>query len=374
MKRILICPNAFKHALSSIEVSHAIMLGLQESSFACDLVELPIADGGDGSLEIIDSYLHLVLHEKEVVGPLGKNVRSRFGMDGRLAVIELADASGIKYVSEQERNVWKASSYGTGQLIHEAIERGADKIYLTVGGSASVDGGLGILKALGVRFLDRNSNHLENVTVADIHQIVTIDLSRLVFQISEVKFTVLCDVENPLLGPEGAARVFAPQKGAKADDVVKLDGIMSYWADLLEKQFGKRIHELKGAGAAGGVAGMMSAIFNAELTSGAEQILEWASFEENLQNCDIVITGEGKIDEQTGYGKGPGLVAQKAKAVNKKVIGLCGAVDHQGAVLQYFDAVFSVTNGAETLRDALSKTEINLRHTAFQLGQILSFD
>ncbi|MEQ8473833.1 MAG: glycerate kinase [Marinoscillum sp.] len=368
---ILVCPNSYKGALDAASAAKAISAGLTASNKNIKCTSIPIADGGDGSLPVIAKYLHTEECFWEVEGPLGKLVDARFGWfeDGRFAVIELAEASGIRLV--EELDPWGASSIGTGQLIKRAIQKGATRIYLTIGGSATVDGALGLLHALGVKFLEKGVE-IENPKPSDFQRIDDLDADEALELLSYTKLTILCDVTNPLLGDKGAVAIFGPQKGLKDKGVVWFEKSFKAFANLIETKFGRHIHDVKYGGAAGGIAAVLYGVFGAELVHGGEQILEWANFNQHLSKADVVITGEGRIDSQTNFGKGPGLVALKAKDAGKKVIGLSGAVALNPDHVDFFDVIIPITNGPCTLEEAMTSTSQNLERSGRELGKLLS--
>lgn len=370
--RILIAPNAFKESLDATAVAEAIGLGLRKSDLKCTVSELPIADGGDGSLHVISQYLGAQMLEMEVNGPMGWHVQAKYGWEPgkKIGIVELAEASGIRHLHTDQLDPWNATTTGTGQLIRALVERGAKTIYLTVGGSATIDGGVGLLSELGVRF-DHQSGQITQPMTSDLHKITHINATNALDLLADIRIIILCDVENPLLGAHGAATVFGPQKGASEKDVEQLEADLSNLAQVIAHDFGKSVGDMKHAGAAGGVSGALHGVLNAALVNGGEQILEWAGFDEELESADVVITGEGRIDSQTAYGKGPGLVARRAQNAGKYVIGLCGAVSPEVMVYEHFDVVLPVTSEPGSLHEVFQNTERNLERTAFMLGQML---
>ncbi|REE05645.1 glycerate kinase [Marinoscillum furvescens] len=371
MPNVLICPNAFKSSLSAEAVAKAIAAGLEQSRLSCTCTTLAIADGGDGTLKVVAEYLGLQLRTLEVNGPLGKHVQASYGVKGDMALIELAEASGLHLLDENELDPWAATTLGTGQLIADAIDKGARKIYLTVGGSATVDGALGILDALGVVFYHELGS-IQQPVPSDFGRIHRLDMREAADLLEGVALYVLSDVTNPLIGEKGAAAVFGPQKGAKPEDIEVLDAGLHHLADVIEKHNGVHIHDLSGAGAAGGVAGVLHGVLRAELINGAEQVLKWSGFRELLADADIVITAEGHMDEQTAFGKGPGMVAGLAKEAGKVVIGMAGGVSKDLTELEGFDAIFPVVHAPVSHFDAYAATADNLSRTARQIGNLLA--
>lgn len=372
MKNILIAPNAYKGALDASKAADAIEQGLILGMLNGSSKKVPIADGGDGSLSVISHYLGATLHTKRVTGPLGKPVAAQWGFNEstKTAVIELAEASGIRLLRKEELSAWETTTYGTGELIREAVAKGAKTIYLTIGGSATVDGALGILDALGTIFYTENEQ-LIDPGARDMEHITRIDISSIPEAIRQANLIILCDVTNPLLGDEGAASVFAPQKGALVTDVSKFEKGFENLASLIKKDFGKQVGDLKHGGAAGGVSAILHGVLGAKLIAGGEQILEWADFNTHLKWADVVITGEGRIDHQTQYGKGPGLVAMKAKEAGKFVIGLSGFVEPDDLTFGNFDVILSLSNKPDSLENAMSQTAVNLKRLGYQLGKLL---
>ncbi|WP_258098461.1 glycerate kinase [Marinoscillum pacificum] len=372
--KVIICPNAFKGSLSAEHAAEAIARGLKLASDDIECVELPIADGGDGSLGVIAKYLDAEIYTREVAGPCGSVVEAKYGWhdDEKLAIIELAEASGIRLL--EELDPWNATTYGTGELIQNALKRGATKIYLTIGGSASVDGAIGILDALGVEFIDLRGKVIENPKPSDIKRISEIKMDVLTEVRDQCQIHILCDVVNPLLGDEGAARVFGPQKGLEERDIPWFDDALKSLADHIEKSRGLKVHDLEHGGAAGGVAAILNGALDARLIPGGDTILEWAKFKEQLESADVLITGEGRIDQQTNFGKGPGLVARLGKEHGLKVIGLSGSVNTEIEPIDYFDVVLPIINGPMDLSTAMKYTYVNLERTAYQLARLVLAD
>jgi glycerate 2-kinase len=370
--QILIAPNAFKNGLAATDAAAAIQKGLLKSGLSCDCTCFPVGDGGDGTGELIIQHNNGVIVPAVVHDPLGRKIDSRFGLidDGKTAVIEMADASGLRLLKPEEFDPLHASSFGTGELIRYALDKQVKKIVLCIGGSATVDGGVGIAQALGIRFIDKIGNELKDLP-AQLTKLSSIDLSTTDKRILDCRLVILCDVENPLLGNEGSVTVFAPQKGAAADDLLKLDEALTTLSDALLRQTGKDISSIKHGGAAGGVAATLSALMNAVLVNGIGHFLLLTHFEDALAKADLVITGEGSIDLQTLHGKGPFGVAKLAKQKNKLVIGLAGQLPKEipGALKEYFDLLLSINEEPFDMESALKDTAINLERTALMLGQ-----
>lgn len=372
---ILIAPNAFKNSLDAIQVARAIEKGLKQSNLECTTECFPIADGGDGTGSLIIESCKGTIVTKEVHDPLGRKISSQFGLidNGKTAVIEMADASGLRLLKREELNPLKASSYGTGELIKFALDAGAKKIIIAMGGSATVDGGCGILNALGIEFLDKSGKRLSAIP-ADLIHMAKIDVSDLDKRIRDCEIVILCDVNNVLLGPEGAANIFGPQKGASADDVKKLEAFLENFAEVSVVQSGIDMTRLKHGGAAGGATSGLHTWLNAKLVNGIEYFLKLTNFDEALKRADLVITGEGSIDRQTLQGKGPYGVALSAKKNGIPVIGLAGKVpaEPDTELQRYFDVLMSINKEPADIVIAMANTERNLISTAKELGDMLA--
>jgi glycerate kinase len=373
--KILIAPNAFKNSLDAQSAAEAIALGLQQSRLECICRLFPVGDGGDGTGTLLIKHLNGELINVTVHDALGREITAAFGLidNGHTAIIEMADASGIRLLKTAELNPLLANTYGTGQLIKAALDKAVTKIILGMGGSATVDGGMGILAALGITFLNNAGEVLKPVPKAlvDIEKIDTTGLDK---RILNCEIIILCDVDNKLLGSQGAAAVFGPQKGANAADVIQLDAMVAKLANLALQQSGKDMTTIKHSGTAGGAAAGMYAFLNARLVSGANNFLTLTGFDIALNDTDLVITGEGSIDEQTLQGKAPAAVATMAKQKSIKVIGLAGKVPSEPvtALTQYFDEIWSINQGPVDLQSAIKNTRHNLECTARQIGDILA--
>ncbi len=374
---ILIAPNAFKNSLSATDAAAAIEKGLLQSKLNCTTTCFPIADGGDGTGPLIIEKCKGRIIQKQVRDPLGRPITSQFGLidNGKTAVIEMADASGLRLLKKEELNPMMASSAGTGDLIKFALDEGVSKILLAMGGSATVDGGCGILNALGIRFFNANDELLQ-ATPQALSDLARVDISQLDKRLAQCEVIVLCDVNNKLLGPQGSAAIFGPQKGASPSDVSKLDGFLSQLDQIAQKQFDISLSELKYGGTAGGAAAGLCGFLQAKLVNGIEYFLQVTGFDKELQKADLLITGEGSIDNQTLQGKGPFGVANAAKRKNIPVIGLAGRVpvERDAELEQYFDVLMAIGNEPADLTQALINTNENLIRTARAIGHLLYFD
>jgi glycerate kinase len=373
--RILVAPNAFKNSLAAADVAEAIRAGLEESKLPCTVDCFPVGDGGDGTAELILGYYNGNTISATVHDPLMRKISSSFGLmeEGKTAVIEMANASGLRLLRSEELDPLRTSSFGTGELIKNVLDRGANKIIMCIGGSATVDGAVGLLQALGFRFLDKEGKELINMPETLVN-LETIDLSIVDVRIKQCKVVVLCDVENVLLGKEGAAAVFGPQKGANPDDVEKLEASLTKLGNIIFKQTGQNIAAIKSGGAAGGMAAGLAAFLNADLVNGIDYFLSLTKFDNALAGKDLVITGEGSIDMQTLHGKGPFGVARRAKQKGLPVIGLAGKipVERVVALEQYFDVLLSINMEETELSYALLQTKQNLKRTSKKIGDLLA--
>jgi glycerate 2-kinase len=326
MMRILIAPNAFKNSLNADAAARAIKAGLGESKLKCDCVCFPIGDGGDGTGELIIKHCRGTIIPSSVMDPLGRKIDTWFGVidEGKTAVIEMANASGLRLLSKDELNPSIASSFGTGEQLAFAVGLGVQKVIIAMGGSATVDGGTGMLRALGVKFLDTQGKEL--LTPQSLVNLSHVDRSTIDPRILNCEIIILCDVDNPLLGDQGAAQVFGPQKGASIDDVNGLERSLQKMSQVTSQITGRDMSKLAFGGTAGGAAAGLSAYANATLVNGIEYFKTLTGFNEALDRADLLITGEGSIDEQTLSGKAPFGVASAAKAKNIPVIAFAGKV------------------------------------------------
>src|SRR4051794_1096243 len=336
--RVLVAPDSFKGSLSPLEVAEAVRDGWQRARPLDRFQLIPLADGGEGTLEAIKAtggdWIELPAHARD---PLGRSMRATFLRRADEAVVELATASGLSLLAVDERDALTASTFGTGLVLAAAIGLGARRIVLGLGGSATTDGGAGLLTALGARFLDVRGEELQPVGAA-LARLATVDLSEVSPVLAEVSLTVASDVTNPLLGERGAAAIYGPQKGATARDVRALDANLAHYADLLESASGRAIRDVPGAGAAGGTTAGLLAIADRfgsfEIRAGVEVMMELSGFQAALGESDVVLTGEGRIDEQTPFGKTAFGVARRAREANVACVCFTG-----GATLQGIDAL-----------------------------------
>lgn len=350
--RILIAPDSFKGSLTAREVADNIEKGILKVYPAAEIYKLPLADGGEGTVDALIYARNGKKVFKEVTGPLAKPVKAFFGIleDEKTAVIEMAAASGLALLSAEEKNPLQATSFGTGELIKAALDEGVEKIIIGLGGSATVDGGVGLAQALGISFKDKRGQEVPfgGQALVDIE---TIDLGGLDKRLKDLEIVIASDVTNPLYGANGAAYVFGPQKGATEEMVSILDAGLRNLARVIEKETGKAVGHLAGAGAAGGVGAALMAFLQARMESGIDLILDLNNIDNILKKVDLVITGEGRIDRQTLMGKTPYGVARRARKFKVPVIGIAGSVESEvmSDLNQYFTAVFSIIKEAVSL-------------------------
>ena len=373
--RLLIAPNAFKNSLDAEKVAAAIQQGFLQSKLDCTCECFPIGDGGDGTGELIMKKCGGEFVFAEAQDPLGRKRKVSFGLieEGKTAVIEMANASGLRLLAANEPNPLLATSYGTGEQIKMALDKGVKKIIIGMGGSATVDGASGMLKALGIRFLNAAREELREMP-ASLVALDVIDISGLDTRIWDCEVIVLCDVDNMLLGEEGAAAVFGPQKGASAENVKTLEKALERLSAIVYQQTGKDMTAIKGGGTAGGAAAGLYALLGAQLVNGIDYFLELTQFDKALDTADIVVTGEGSIDEQTLQGKGPFGVAYRAKQRGLPVIGLAGRVPlaPNKELQHYFDVLLPICHQPIDLPSALAATSANLARTTFAIGNLIT--
>ncbi|WP_165854928.1 glycerate kinase [Marinobacter sp. JSM 1782161] len=369
--KILIAPDSFKESLSARDAARAIAEGFRTVMPDAELVELPVGDGGEGTTEAMLSASGGNWFTETVTDPLGNPVQARWAMlgDRRTAVIECAAASGLALVPPEARDARLTTTRGTGELIRAALDQGASRFVIALGGSATNDAGAGLLQALGARLLDANGND-QPPGGGVLEHLDRIDLDALDPRLANVSFSVACDVDNPLVGDNGASAIFGPQKGADAAAVQHLDRCLDRFADVALATTGIALRDEPGAGAAGGLGAAFLGFFNAELRPGIDIVLDTLTFERHLRNADLVVTGEGCLDGQTVRGKTPVGVSRRALRAGVPTIALAGAVNDGADVL--FDhgivAVHSIVRGVTTLADALENAEDNLRFAARNLA------
>ncbi|HFQ5077551.1 TPA: glycerate kinase [Vibrio vulnificus] len=365
--KIVIAPDSYKESLTAMDVAIAIEKGFKQVLPDAQYVKLPMADGGEGTVQSMVDATGGTIIEHTVSGPLGQPVCGFFGLlgEGKTAVIEMAAASGLHLVTPDQRNPLITTTFGTGELIKAALDHGVEHIIVGIGGSATNDGGIGMAQALGIKLLDAQGNAL-GYGGGELAKLATIDCSQLDPRLAQVRLEVACDVDNPLCGTKGASAVFGPQKGATPEMVKILDENLAHYAAIIKQQLGADVRDMAGAGAAGGMGAALLGLLNAELRPGIEIVMDAVRLDEIVADADLVITGEGRIDSQTIHGKTPIGVARTAKKHGLPVIGIAGCLSADcGVVHEHgLDAVFAVVNRSVDLPTALAEAAENVELTA----------
>ena len=353
---ILIAPDSFKDSLSAKQAGEAIRRGILSVKSDCNILVLPMADGGEGTVDALIDATGGALYEEQVYDPLMRPVNARYGIlgDGSTAVIEMAAASGLELLKPEDRKPWITSTYGTGQLIKAALNKGCNRIIIGIGGSATNDAGMGMAEALGVKFLDSHNNSVGQGG-GNLSAIQTIDITHIDSRIINCDIIVASDVTNPLTGNHGAAVIYGPQKGADDKMVARLDENLNHFAGIVKKQLHKDIDKIPGSGAAGGLGAGFLAFTMAKIMPGFEIVRQETQLDQHIKWADLVITGEGKLDYQTQFGKTPAGVAKVAKIYHKPVLAIAGTLGegYQELYNYGFDAIISIIDKPMTLSEAL---------------------
>ncbi|WLS79795.1 glycerate kinase [Erwinia pyri] len=373
--KIVIAPDSYKESLSAQQVATQIELGFREIFPDAHYVKLPVADGGEGTVEAMVAATGGKIIRLDVTGPLGEPVNAFYGLSGdeSCAYIEMAAASGLELVPAAKRDPLVTTSWGTGELIRSALDKGVKHFIIGIGGSATNDGGSGMVQALGAQLLDKQGRQI-GYGGGQLPELASIDMSQFDPRIAQCRFEVACDVTNPLLGKEGASAIFGPQKGATAERVEQLDRALAHYAEVIHRELDIDVLTIAGGGAAGGMGVALHAFCQAELRRGIEIVTEALGLDELVRDASLVITGEGRIDSQTIHGKVPIGVAKVAKRYNKPVIGIAGSLTRDvGVVHQHgLDAVFSVIYTICTLEEALDNAAENVRLSARNIAATLA--
>ena len=371
--KIVIAPDSFKECLSALEVATAIELGFKEILPEAQYFKIPMADGGEGT---VDSMVDALQGKKiftQVTSPLGEKIEGFWGISGdqKTAIIEMAAASGLHFVPVEQRNPMNTTSFGTGELILAALDQGVENIILGIGGSATNDGGMGMMQALGARFINQNNENV-GINGKDLLGISSINLEYLDARLKNTNITVACDVNNPLCGDYGASAVFGSQKGASPEIIQNLDQALNNYGHLIEQTTGKHVLTAQGAGAAGGMGAALLGLLNATMKPGIEIVMEAVKLHTFLQEADLVITGEGRTDSQTAKGKTPMGVAAQAKKFNKPVICISGGLSHDHAIVHQhgIDAIFSTIYKVAPLEEVLQEAHFSLQITARNIAKV----
>lgn len=371
--KIVIAPDSFKESLSAAGVARALARGLCQALPAAELIECPLGDGGEGTLDAVLAATGGEVRQAQVTGPLGESVSARWGWlaEQRTAFVEMASASGLELVPRARRDVLAATSRGTGELLAAALDAGAERLVLAIGGSATNDGGAGLLQALGVGLLDRQGQVLAAGGAA-LAGLARIELALLHPRLAEVDVIIAADVDNPLCGPQGASHVFGPQKGASVEQVRQLDAALGHFASVTATTLGRDVREQPGAGAAGGVGFAALAFLQATFRPGIEVVAELVGLEAALRGADLALTGEGRLDGQTLRGKTPAGVLRLARRAGVPVVAVAGSLGEGYDALyeQGLAAAFSLVPGPLSLDEALTQAEVLLERTARDIGRL----
>ena len=378
MKSITIAIDSFKGSLSSALVAEAAEHGIRAVLPNCSVQKISIADGGEGTVEALVETLQGEIIEITACDPLMRPITVRYGLvdGGSTAVIEMSAASGLPLLTAGERNPWLTTTYGTGEMIADALRRGARRLLIGIGGSATNDAGMGMLEALGYKFYDTDGTLLTGCG-GNLSRVARVDDSEAMPALKECQITVACDVKNPLYGPTGAAYVFAPQKGADAEMVERLDAGLKNFASVVSTHFGGNAELREGAGAAGGLGYCFSALLGARLQSGIDMVLEAIDFAKRIEQSDLIITGEGRIDSQTVMGKAPSGVLNAATAQGIPVVAIGGAVESSEALRQSkFAAILPIVAGPVSLDEAMREevAAANVSRTIEQIVKLLTLN
>ena len=373
--KIVVAPDSFKGSVSALEAASAMEQGLRRVFPDAIIEKIPMADGGEGTVQSLVDATGGHIHTRRVVAPLENEVDAQFGIlsDGETAVIEMASASGLTLVAPHERNPLRATTYGTGELIHAALEAGCRRLIIGIGGSATNDGGAGMAEALGVRLLDANGKQIPRGG-GNLNQLTSIDVTHLHPAIAETETVVACDVNNPLTGPEGASHVYGPQKGATPEMIETLDRHLAHFDSVLTRTLGTSFNDVPGAGAAGGLGAGLMAFLNAELRLGVDIMIDAVKLKERVNGAAVVFTGEGQLDFQTVFGKTPVGVAKVAKSYGIPVIAIAGGIA-EGAEAVYeagIDAMLGIVQEPMTLEDAVGDATRLIADTAEQAARLIA--
>lgn len=372
--KFILAPDKYKGSLSGREFCETVAQGIYKVFPKAEILNKPLADGGDGTIDVVADYLNASKMNVKVKDPLFREITAQYLLseDGKTAFIEMSEASGYKLLQKSEMNCMRTTTLGTGEMISDALQRGAQTILLGIGGSATNDGGMGMARALGYMFLDSNGNELEPIG-ENLAKVKEINQDKVNPRLSDAKIQVACDVNNPFYGESGAAKIYGAQKGASEEDIEFLDMGLKNFSKILKSSFDMDVQNISGAGAAGGVGGGAVVFLNAELVSGVDLIMQLANFDEALQGADWVITGEGQLDGQTLSGKTISGVIRSAKKQNVPVAAFCGSVDvnidemHQMGL----DYAVSILNQIGNLEEAKARTVENLKLSSYNFANLV---
>lgn len=368
--KIVISPDSFKGTLTAFEAANSIEQGIKKVRADVETVLLPVADGGEGTMEALVLATKGRFIKTTVLDPLGRLIEADFGVLGNetTCVIEMAKASGITLLHNNERNPRMASTYGTGQMIKVALDQGFRDFIICIGGSATNDAGVGMLRALGLRLLDETGRDVQR-SIDGLYDISSLDYTNWDERLKDATIKIACDVNNPLVGETGATAIFGPQKGVQQEEIAYFDGALQQWANIVEAKQGIRLHDYVGAGAAGGMGGALIAFLNGQFQQGIQLVLQVMNYEQQLQGVDLVITGEGHSDRQTLHGKAPMGILESATRCNIPTILLSGGIHEEDkqALAQYFQVVESVVTDTITVEMAMANASIYLRERTMEV-------
>ncbi len=376
MTKYVVAPDSFKESMTAKEVCDAMEKGIKKADSAAEVIKVPMADGGEGTVNSLVDATHGQRVIVEVTGPLGNKISAYYGIlgNGTTAVIEMAKASGLEIVEKKKRNPMITTTFGTGELIRDALDHNVKEIIIGLGGSSTNDGGSGMAQALGAKLLDQN-NHQIPFGGGNLDKLDKIDISNLDSRLQDVKIILASDVTNPLIGKDGASRVFGPQKGATPEMVEKLENNLQHYAKIVKRDLNKEVALVSGAGAAGGLGAGLMAFTTCEMRQGVDLAIEVTKLEEKIRDTDYVFTGEGGTDFQTKFGKTPYGVAKLGKKYHKPVISLAGYLGEgiDSLYSEGFTAIFGIIPGACDLSTALKNGPSNVARTTENIVRLLKF-
>ena len=371
-KKILIASDSFKGSATSLAVAAYLKEGILSVTDNVSITTVPIADGGEGTITCFVEAFRGVIKQKEVIGPLGDKITTHYGLLSKdTVVIEVAETSGLPLVPFEKRNPFHTTSYGLGELINQLLNEGIQTFYIGLGGSSTNDMGIGLAQALGFQFLDDNGKEVD-YGAAGLMQIKSIQTEQVNAKLYQANLICITDVDNPLCGSNGASYIYGPQKGAKEKDLPILDQAVSNFATLIETHLACSIRNIPGTGAAGGIGAMMVSLLNAQLYCGIDKVIELLDLENQIKNSDLVITGEGKMDQQSLMGKAPYGIAKLAYQYHIPTIAVCGSYDASILQNELFILVLSILNYPMTLEEAMKNTPQLLKNIGKQIGKLLS--
>lgn len=371
--RFLFASDSFKGTLSSEQIIHLLNESANKIFPGCETMGVPIADGGEGTVDAVIAVTKGEIREIPVHGPLMEETTATYGVfHGDSAIIEMAAASGLPMVPVEKRNPLNTTTYGTGELIKDALNAGYRKLSIAIGGSATNDGGMGAMRALGIRFLDAEGRELEGIG-SDLEKVADIDVSGIHPAVAEAEITVMCDVNNPLTGPDGATYTFGKQKGGTPEILDRMEAGMKQYAKVIEEKIGKDVDQIAGAGAAGGLGAALCVFLHANLKSGIETVLDLIDFDTLLEGTDLVITGEGRIDWQSAFGKVPSGIGMRCKNHGVPAVAIVGGMGTGAEKIYEFgvESIIPTINGAMDIKEALDRAEELYANAADRLFRMI---